>query len=78
VSPGVPPLVSASLTLSLMVTMCREEMTVDQSLLTVDRQMGLVICTPDGKVRDLEVRGVSIQDEANMVDVIEIGRQDGL
>ena len=29
---------------------CREEITVDQSLLTVDRQMGLVICTPDGKV----------------------------
>jgi hypothetical protein len=28
----------------------REEITVDQSLLTVDRQMGLVICTPDGKV----------------------------
>ena len=28
-----------------------EEMTVDQPLLTVDRQMGLVICTPDGKVR---------------------------
>ncbi|KAG7528297.1 hypothetical protein FFLO_06260 [Filobasidium floriforme] len=26
-----------------------EEQTVDQSLLTVDRQMGLVICTPDGK-----------------------------
>lgn len=22
---------------------------MDQSLLTVDRQMGLVICTPDGK-----------------------------
>jgi hypothetical protein len=28
----------------------RKEQTVDQSLLTVDRQMGLVICTPDGKV----------------------------
>lgn len=24
---------------------------VDQSLLTIDRQMGVVICTPDGKVR---------------------------
>jgi hypothetical protein len=31
-------------------TTLREEQTVDQSLLTVDRQMGLVICTPDGKV----------------------------
>jgi hypothetical protein len=32
------------------LVMLREEQTVDQSLLTVDRQMGLVICTPDGKV----------------------------
>ena len=29
----------------------REEIVVDQSLLTIDRQMGVVICTPDGKVR---------------------------
>jgi hypothetical protein len=28
----------------------REEIEVDQPLLTVDRQMGLVIVTPDGKV----------------------------
>lgn len=28
----------------------REEITADQPLLTVDRQMGLVIVTPEGKV----------------------------
>jgi hypothetical protein len=28
----------------------REEITVDQPLMTVDRQMGLVIVTPEGKV----------------------------
>lgn len=31
--------------------MGRDEIVVDQSLLTIDRQMGVVICTPDGKVR---------------------------
>lgn len=34
----------------------REEITVDKPLLTVDRQMGLVIVCPEGKVRS-ERRG---------------------
>lgn len=34
--------------------MRREEIVVDQSLLTIDRQMGVVICTPDGKVSTIE------------------------
>ena len=29
----------------------REEVTVDRPMMTVDRQMGLVIVTPEGKVR---------------------------
>lgn len=30
--------------------MLREEVTVDKPMMTVDRQMGLVIITPEGKV----------------------------
>ena len=40
----------------------REEILVDQPLLSVDRQMGLVIVTPEGKVRPyavpLQMQGV--------------------
>ena len=34
----------------LILLLNREEVVVDQPLLTIDRQMGLVIVTPDGKV----------------------------
>lgn len=48
--------------------MCREEIIVDQSLLTIDRQMGVVICTPDGKVCEIAVSFMSMSNVPDLQD----------